>query len=242
MSEIGLGCEKTQVGLLSVATGFLTRRQWNVPGKSFDISERCSLIREEYHSAQSVSVIGIAGEIRARCGSRGCTNAIDVAVSFDKSGQQHVLQHISAVKIDVGRDFMRGQIPCLRSEAHSDIPAHLPDPYPSSLKRVRRKPEPCMNALIYCRSCLLQNEVFLAIEDVQRTHRRSQKLISKNEGPRSFDGTCEIELPGKMPATGDERNNRTLPVFDNDEIERIAVARVVSVGGAADLLRKRRSQ
>src|SRR5262249_42215506 len=161
--------------------------------------ERCRFIREEYHGAQSVGVIGIAGEVRARCGSRGGTNAIDVAVSFHEPGQQKVLQKVSSVKINVWSDFMGSQIPCLISEANTDISAYLPDPYPSSLKRVRRKPESCMHAFIYCRSGLLQNEVFLAIEDVQRTHRRSQKLISKNEGPRSFNGTCEIELSGKMP-------------------------------------------
>ena len=97
-----------------------------------------------------------------------------------------------------------------------------------------------MNAFVYRGSGLLQNEVFPAIEDVQRTHRRSQKLIPKDEGARSFDGTSKIKLPSKMPATGDERNNRTLPAFDDDEIKGIAVAGSFGVARAADLLRKRR--
>ena len=95
-----------------------------------------------------------------------------------------------------------------------------------------------MNAFIYRGPGFLQNEVFLAIEDVQRTHGRSQKFIPKDEGPRGFDSTREVELSGKMPAAGDERNNRTLPAFDDDKIERIAPARPLGIRGAAGLLRK----
>src|SRR5438046_743893 len=98
-----------------------------------------------------------------------------------------------------------------------------------------------MNALVDRGSRLLQDEVFLATEYIERADGGGQKLISKYECARSVDCTGHIELPGEMPAAGDKRNNRVLLAFHNNEIEWIAVAGTFRICCAADLLCKCRA-
>src|SRR3974390_3357200 len=137
---------------------------------------------------------------------------------------------------------MCGQIPRLISQANTDISAYLSDPYPSPLKCVRRQPKPRVNAFIYRRSSLLYDHIFPATKYIERTNRGGQKFVSKYKSAHGLDCTCHIELSGEMPATGNKRNDWIFLAFYDDEIERITIARTISVCCAAGLFCKCRSQ
>ena len=78
---------------------------------------------------------------------------------------------------------------------------------------------------------LLQGNVFLAAEHVERADRRRQVLIAKDEGSGGLHHARDIERLRHAPATGDEGLDRIAALYD-DQIDRIPL-RARGIVGAA---------
>src|SRR4029077_6933363 len=121
---------------------------------------------------------------------------------------------------------------------NADVPADLPDPYSPAFECVRRQPKPRVDAFIDSRARFLQDDILATAEHVQRADWRGEKGLAKQERARCLYCTCYIEGSGEMPAASNKWNNRVLLALDNDNIERVAIARSVCIRCAAVLFGK----
>jgi hypothetical protein len=78
---------------------------------------------------------------------------------------------------------MGRQIPGLRGQLDADVAADLANPNLKSINRERRQPQPQMIALADCVARLLQCDILLAPENIQRADRCIEIFAAEQESP-----------------------------------------------------------